>query len=152
LPPPYLGLVEIEAEIRQGTRRDAVLFSVDANAAHGLRPTNEDKRRAVTVLLSDPEWAAWSDREIARRCGVHHDLVARLRPPPSLAENASEPASRTYTTKHGTQAQMRTTNIDRRTEAKPESAPPSSPIRSTVGEAIRSALPALEQRAVGMAL
>jgi hypothetical protein len=68
------------ADIRQGTRRDAVLFSVGANATHGLRRTNEDKRRSVMTLLNDPEWARWSDREIARQCGVDNSFVSRLRP------------------------------------------------------------------------
>ncbi|MBH8566692.1 ParB-like nuclease domain-containing protein [Nostoc sp. CENA67] len=72
-------LTEIDADIRQGTRRDAVLFSVGANSNHGLRRTNEDKRRAVMTLLQDDEWKQWSDREIARRTGVHHDTVGRLR-------------------------------------------------------------------------
>ncbi len=73
------GLTEIEADIRQGTRRDAVLYSVGANASHGLRRTNEDKRRAVKTLLTDDEWKQWSDREIGRRTGVHHDTVGRIR-------------------------------------------------------------------------
>ncbi|WP_099067893.1 hypothetical protein [Nostoc linckia] len=73
------GLSEIEADIRQGTRRDAVLHSVGANSNHGLRRTNEDKRRAIQTLLNDDEWRQWSDREIARRCGVHHDTVGRIR-------------------------------------------------------------------------
>ena len=96
--------------MRTGTLRDAVLFSVGANAAHGLRRTNADKRRAVETLLADAEWSAWSDREIARRCCVHHDMVAVARK--SLADSASEkPAERTYTTKHGTPATMNTANI-----------------------------------------
>lgn len=74
---------DIDCDIRQGTRRDAILFSVGANATHGMRRTNEDKRRAVRVLLEDPEWSQWSDREIARRCGVAHPTVAALRPAPS---------------------------------------------------------------------
>ncbi|RCJ20104.1 hypothetical protein A6S26_05130 [Nostoc sp. ATCC 43529] len=73
------NLAEIEADIRQGTRRDAVLYSVGANSSHGLRRTNEDKRRAIQTLLGDDEWKQWSDREIARRCGVHHDTVGRIR-------------------------------------------------------------------------
>ena|SRR5436309_8329926 len=44
------------------------------------RRTNADKRRAVETLLNDPEWAKWSDREIARQCGVSNDFVSRLRP------------------------------------------------------------------------
>lgn len=72
-------LDEISADVRQGTQRDAVLYSVGANAAHGQRRTNEDKRAAVKRLLTDPEWAQWSDREIARQCRVSNDFVSRLR-------------------------------------------------------------------------
>lgn len=74
-----LGLVDIEVDIRPGTRREAVLYSVGANARHGMRRTNEDKRRSVLTLLNDTEWARWSDREIARRCGVSNDFVSRSR-------------------------------------------------------------------------
>lgn len=73
------GLSEFEADVHQGTRRDAVLYSVGANAQHGLRRTNADKRRAVETLLRDDEWTAWSNREIARRTMVSHKLVNTLR-------------------------------------------------------------------------
>jgi hypothetical protein len=71
---------DIEVEVRQGTRRDAILHSVGANASHGMRRTNEDKRRAVLTLLGDPEWSQWSDREIARLCAVSDRFVNGLRP------------------------------------------------------------------------
>ncbi|MDG4650096.1 ParB N-terminal domain-containing protein [Roseibacterium sp. SDUM158017] len=73
------GRAEIPALVLQGTRRDAILKSVGANAAHGLRRTNDDKRRAVTVLLTDSEWSAWSNREIARQCCVSDVFVAKVR-------------------------------------------------------------------------
>jgi len=69
----------IEADIREGTKRDAVLHSVAANATHGLRRSNDDKRKAVTTLLQDDEWQQWSDREIARQCNVSPHLVASVR-------------------------------------------------------------------------
>jgi len=103
------GLKTINADVRQGMRRDAVLHSVGANASHGLRRTNADKRRAVETLLRDGTWSTWADREIARRCSVSHDFVNRLRKELSLSLNDSEP--RTYTTKHGTTATMNTGNI-----------------------------------------
>lgn len=37
------------------------------------------KRRAVLTLLNDEEWREWSDREIARRCAVHHVFVGDMR-------------------------------------------------------------------------
>lgn len=73
------GLAEISADIRTGTRRDAVLYSAGANGQHGHRRTNADKRRAVMMLLEDSEWTRWSDREIARKCGVGNQMVSQLR-------------------------------------------------------------------------
>jgi hypothetical protein len=105
----------IPAEIKKGTRRDAVLYSVGANSAHGLRRTNQDKRQAVQTLLEDDEWGAWSDREIARQCGVSNDFVSRLRRD-SLSSNDSQPVQRTYTTRHGTEATMNTSNIGQSTK------------------------------------
>jgi hypothetical protein len=69
----------VPAIVRQGTRRDAVLLSVGANATHGFRRTNEDKRRAVMALLHDEEWRQWSDREIARRCAGSNQFVSNVR-------------------------------------------------------------------------
>lgn len=62
------------------------------------------------MLLEDEEWAPWSDREIARRCGVHWDTVGRIRTELSLSASDSEAADleRTYTTKHSTVATMQT--------------------------------------------
>ena len=73
------GWAEIETDIRQGTRRDAILFSVGTNASHGLPRTRQDKRRAVETLLLDDEWAKWSDREIGRRTSTHGTFVAKIR-------------------------------------------------------------------------
>lgn len=74
-----IGYLEIEAEVHSGTLRDAILYSVSANAKHGLRRTNEDKRKAVLTLLNDEEWSQWSDREIARQAEVSKSFVNKLR-------------------------------------------------------------------------
>lgn len=73
------GAMEIAATIRTGTQRDAVLYSVGANASHGLRRSNEDKRKAVETLLADPEWATWSNNAIAKACAVSDKTVATYR-------------------------------------------------------------------------
>ncbi len=93
------GAASVDAEVQQGTRRDAVLYATSANATHGLRRTNADKRRAVLTLLKDEEWQRWSNREIARQCGVTHTFVGKLRTElvgelsPGPAENAPAPSS-----------------------------------------------------------
>jgi len=99
----------IAVEVHQGTRRDAVLYSVSANATHGLRRSNADKRRAVETLLKDDEWGKWSDREIARKARVSHTFVAKIRA--DLTGNAAS-EERVYTTKHGTTATMNTGAIN----------------------------------------
>lgn len=101
----------IAVDLRQGTRRDAVLFAAQANASHGLRRSADDKRRAVMCLLNDEEWGKWSDREIARRCHVSPTLVGKLRGEVVTVHVDSEPVERTYTTKHGNTATMQTANI-----------------------------------------
>jgi hypothetical protein len=114
----------IKACVFTGTKRDAILHSVGANAAHGARRTNDDKRRAVAILIGDTEWAAWSDREIARRCAVHHELVAKQRPNRILAVTASMNSERTFTHhKTGAPTTMRTENIGRRDSVAAERVP-----------------------------
>jgi len=105
------GIEDIPVVIHQGTRRDAVLYSVGANAEHkAAKPRSRaDKRRAVTMLLNDPEWSGWSNCEIARICKVSESLVRSLRL--NEVRNGGKPKTRTYTTKHGTTATMQVENI-----------------------------------------
>lgn len=87
------NLGTIAAFVHAGSRRDALLYSAGANALHGLRRSNADKRRAVEILLRDEEWSKWSDREIARRCGVSDRMVNKLRAESSA--NCSQMQERT---------------------------------------------------------
>lgn len=105
------GFEDIQCIIHQGTRRDAILYSVGANAEHkAAKPRSRaDKRRAVMMLLNDPEWSQWSDREIARQCKVSKTFISNQRK--SLTGNVASETLRTYTTKHGTTATMQVGNI-----------------------------------------
>lgn len=102
-------LTAVSADIRQGTRRDAVLYAAGANADHGLRRTSRDKERAVLHLLQDEEWGRWSDREIARRCKVSPTFVGKVRADNGLTVHMD--SERVYTNKHGQTAVMDTENI-----------------------------------------
>ena len=68
---------EMDCEIKKGTRRDAIIFSVGSNDKHGLRRNNADKENAVLKLLGDPEWSVWSDNMIAQKCKVSNHLVKK---------------------------------------------------------------------------
>lgn len=130
-----IGALDINAEVHQGTKRDAILHSVGANASHGLRRTNEDKRKAVLTLLEDPEWAQWSNREIARRCCVSDKTVASVRESLTAEIRSEEPDQRTYTTKHGTEAVMSTANIGKKKERAPKQPETSLPDDSSLSSA-----------------
>ncbi len=79
------GAKAITADVRQGSQRDAILYSVGANATHGVRRTNADKRRAVETLLRDAEWQGRSNRWIADTAHVSPGLVAEVRGPSAVA-------------------------------------------------------------------
>lgn len=107
-----IGRVEVPAEVRQGDRRRAILHSVAANSAHGLRRTNADKRRAVATLLEDDEWSQWSDREIARRCAVSPSFVGSVRAGLSVHDGQID-GSRTVQ-RGGTTYEQKTENIGKK--------------------------------------
>lgn len=125
--------VTIDVEVTPGTRRDAVLDAVGANAAHGYRRTNADKRQAVLTLLNDEEWSKKSDREIARICQVGADMVGRLRPPPpppSVAERQT-PAKREVT-RGGKTFEMEVSAINRERAPTPAPVVDQPPVRGSV--------------------
>lgn len=85
----------IDCDVRQGTQRDAVLYSLGANATHGKPRTNADKRRAVEVLLRDEEWSRRSNEWIAEKCAVSPPFVGKMRADAAPTQNVlSERAGR----------------------------------------------------------
>ena len=135
------GRDKIEADVRQGTLRDAILYSVGANAEHGLPRTAEDRHRAVTTMLehelvkADSEGHPWSNMEIARRCHVHEKTVRRLREkheaknPQRGSDTSAKPKhdsdKRTFIhPKTGKPAVMNTAKIGRSSKRRPSSPAP----------------------------
>ncbi len=89
------GRASIPADVRAGSLRDAVLYALSANSKHGLPRTNEDKRKAVSIVLDDNEWSKQSLRDIAKLCGVSYQLVSNIMqerdaPPPARTEPPPE--------------------------------------------------------------
>lgn len=119
------GESAIDAEIRTGTQRDAVLYSWGANDKHGLPRSNADKRRIVTAILRDEQGRQWSDRDIAKRFGFSNTFVGNIRRSLSTVDS-EKPAERTYTTKHGATAVMNTANIGKKQTAGSDSTPTAS--------------------------
>lgn len=95
----------ISADVRSGSQRDALLTAASANADHGLRRSQADKRRSIEMLLRDPEWSRWSDREIGKACKVDHKTVGRVRR--ELTGEIPGDRSVTYRDRHGNESRMR---------------------------------------------
>jgi hypothetical protein len=91
-----VGSEALPAEVSRGCWRDALIWSCSANATHGHRRTNADKRRSVMKMLADEEWSRWSDRQIARWCRVSAGLVCAVRADLGICANEQmgEPGTR----------------------------------------------------------
>ena len=89
-----LGRDRVSVEVMDGGRRDAFVFALSANAEHGLRRSQADKRRAVQMALEDPELGQCSNREIAKLCKVSHSFVnatrESLKPKPYIQTSVAQ--------------------------------------------------------------
>jgi len=77
------GVESIKAEVKEGSRIDALKFAFCANNSHGLRMSNEDKRQAVLVAYENRIALGLGEvpaaRLIADLVGVsHHTAEAQL--------------------------------------------------------------------------
>src|SRR5208282_1066371 len=79
-------LKHLLAEVRQGSRKDALRFALGANHKHGLRRTNGDKRRAVELALA--EFGNQSDRLLAEMCGVCVQTIGNIRHQLSILDSS----------------------------------------------------------------
>lgn len=68
----------IDCEVHRGGMHEALLHALGANAQHGLRRSNADKRNAVMMALKDPEISRLAQNEIADLCRVHRNTVRKL--------------------------------------------------------------------------
>ncbi|ORC47825.1 hypothetical protein B2G74_22225 [Burkholderia sp. A27] len=120
-----IGALDIDADVRNGTQADAKLFAYGANKDHGLRRTNEDKKKAVIGMLTD--FGEWTDNRIANHVGVDHKTVAAHRT--SILGNSQDtPSVRTAERNRKTYAQN-TTNIGKAARAKPTIAPAAAEVQ-----------------------
>jgi hypothetical protein len=105
-----VGFKTFAADVQMGAQRDAILYAVGANSQHGKRRSNEDKRRAVELLLRDAEWVQWSDNKIAQQCAVSQPYVGHIREKLGLTSNVI--SQKTYVhNKSGKPTTMKTGNI-----------------------------------------
>lgn len=83
----------VPVDLKPGSKRDAWKAALQANQGHGLRRSNADKRRLVTLALNDDELVKWSDNRVAEHIGVSQEMVRQTRA--QLTTVVSSPAAKT---------------------------------------------------------
>lgn len=109
------GLKEINADVKQGTLQDAQWHSYSANSTHGLRRTNDDKKRAVESALAHPYAARYSNVQIAQHCGVAESTIRNYKENLSSQFAKIDDGKRTVT-RNGSTYEMDTANIGKVSE------------------------------------
>lgn len=106
-----LGRSRIAVQVRRGSSRDAVEYALRVNTAHGLPLTRQEKQAAALRMLSDPEWAAWSNEEIGRHCGLSGMTIQRIR---LRHPNSVKVSSRKCRSRNGKVRTMKVSNLGRK--------------------------------------
>jgi hypothetical protein len=124
-----IGRARVDAEIHEGTLRDAIVYAVGENSTHGLPRSDADKRRAVTTLLEDEEWRKWSDKTVAQRANVSRSFVQRVRADieEREAQQGKEKSTKRKVKRAGKEVEVDTKNIGRNQKRKPSNEPPPTP-------------------------
>ncbi|MFH2060463.1 MAG: hypothetical protein ABIJ59_16390 [Pseudomonadota bacterium] len=73
------GFDNIPAIVHQGGQVEALIHALGSNTDHGVRRTNADKRKAVTIILTHPDFQGLSDNQIAGICKVSQPFVGTVR-------------------------------------------------------------------------
>lgn len=129
------GGTSIEAEVRQGTLREAKLFAWKANNKQGRPLTDKDIRGILFELFADEEFKGWSNNKIAKELDISSMKVGRVRVIYQKETKQPKPAV-SYTDKHGVTQTMKTENIGKKKEPKtePSKLDPSSEMTQKVKE------------------
>ena len=135
------GGTSIEAEIRQGTLREAKMYAWKANNKQGRPLTSNDIRGILFAMFADEEYSAWSNNKIAKELDISSMTVGRVRVLyQDQSKQPKQPVS--YTDKHGNQKTMNTENIGKKKKERPTTKPdhslgaldPSSELTQKVNE------------------
>jgi len=72
-----IELRDIDADVRPGTKEDALWFALGANRKNGKRLNDTDKRHAIVLALET--WPEKSANMLAKQIGCNQDYVSEVR-------------------------------------------------------------------------
>lgn len=102
------GLEDFPAEVRSGTKEEAIRFALKANNDHGVRLTNADLHNKLKAALKIEKLKALSNNALAKEIGTSEGFV-RLNRPAGAA-----PAVRTAVGKDGKETKVDTSRIGKK--------------------------------------
>lgn len=82
------GKTSIDAEVENGTLKEAIRASWKANGKRGLNLNSADTKKIMLAMFADEVTKTWSNRQIAEYVGVSHSTVNRLKS--SLEQRSTE--------------------------------------------------------------
>jgi hypothetical protein len=103
------ALTSIDAEVKNGTLDDAILFAFSANGKRGLSMTFEDNRNIIYAMLRHPEWSKWTNTAIAKHIGVSSMTVGRVKA--TMEKKEDEPTVKKYVDKSGKESTVDTSKL-----------------------------------------
>jgi hypothetical protein len=103
------AFTSIEAEVKNGTLDDAILFAFSANGKRGLSMTFEDNRNIIYAMLRHPEWSKWTNTAIAKHIGVSSMTVGRVKA--TMEKKEDEPTVKKYVDKSGKESTVDTSKL-----------------------------------------
>jgi hypothetical protein len=103
------SFTSIEAEVKNGTLDDAILFAFSANGKRGLSMTFEDNRNIIYAMLRHPEWSKWTNTAIAKHIGVSSMTVGRVKA--TMEKKDDEPTVKKFIDKSGNESTVDTSKL-----------------------------------------
>jgi len=109
----------IDADVKNGTLDDAILFAFSANGKRGLSMTAEDNRNIIYAMLRHPDWSQWTNSAIAKHIGVSAMTVGRVKA--TLEKKDDEPKIKKFIDKSGNESTIDTSKLStKRPTTKPD--------------------------------
>lgn len=114
---------EVEVDLREGTKDDAILFGFQANKHRGLRMSSEDIRGIIVRMIHHPEWGQWTNASIAAHLGVSAMTVGRVK----KTLEPEEVKVKKYINKQGNETVIDTAKLSTKKKEEPKDPPKQEP-------------------------
>jgi hypothetical protein len=111
--------LDVDVEVRQGTKDDALLYACGAAARRGLPMTHQDYKAIIRRMLQHPVWSLWTNTTIAKHIGCSSMTVGRIKRELEK-ESAPTESTKKYKDKDGVEKTVDTKQLATKKAKEPE--------------------------------